>query len=415
MRQVLRRALPTALAGVLLAGCSAEVVVGQASPGPGEPVDVAADAFPITGVSDTAIDQFARNALTDLNTFWAETYPEFFGEDFTPLENGYFSVDSNDIDQGAYPETGIGCDGSPTDPDEVAGNAFYDPGCDLIAYDRALLDELSDRLRTVPRPGRHGARVRPRHAGPVRVRRDGRSIQDETQADCLAGAWTRWVADGERRARRDPHARARRRHPRVPAAARRRRQRPRRQPGARLLLRPRLRPSTRASTAAWARAGTTSATDRLFTAATFDPTEISTPAATRPSTTSSTGSATTLPEFWTDGVPGRLRQRLRRPPPSRLRRHGAGLRRASRTATSATAPTTTPSTYDETDLAHARLRRDRRLRARHRDLAALLAGRARPGRAVDRRRRRHPLGRLPHRLVRRPSGSTASSTNPPAP
>jgi predicted metalloprotease len=24
----------------------------------------------------------------------------------------------------------------------------------------------------------------------------GRSIQDETQADCLAGAWTRWVADG---------------------------------------------------------------------------------------------------------------------------------------------------------------------------------------------------------------------------
>ena len=35
MRQVLRRALPTALAGVLLAGCSAEVVVGQASPGPG--------------------------------------------------------------------------------------------------------------------------------------------------------------------------------------------------------------------------------------------------------------------------------------------------------------------------------------------------------------------------------------------
>src|SRR3954464_2630297 len=25
----------------------------------------------------------------------------------------------------------------------------------------------------------------------------GRSIQDETQADCFAGAWTRWVADGK--------------------------------------------------------------------------------------------------------------------------------------------------------------------------------------------------------------------------
>ena len=52
MRQVLRRALPTAAAGVLLAGCSTTVVQGQASPGEGEPVDVAAEAFPITGVSD---------------------------------------------------------------------------------------------------------------------------------------------------------------------------------------------------------------------------------------------------------------------------------------------------------------------------------------------------------------------------
>jgi hypothetical protein len=124
MRQVLRRVLPTVLAGVLLTGCAAEVVVGQASPGPGEPVDVAPDAFPITGVSDSGIDQFARNALTDLNDFWADAYPEFFGDEFTPLENGYFSVDSNDIDDGAYPENGIGCDDSPTPPDEVAGNAY---------------------------------------------------------------------------------------------------------------------------------------------------------------------------------------------------------------------------------------------------------------------------------------------------
>jgi predicted metalloprotease len=194
MRQVLRRALPTALAGVLLVGCSAEVVVGQASPGPGEPVDVASDTFPITGVSDTAIDQFARNALTDLNTFWAEAYPEFFGEDFTPLENGYFSVDSNDIDSGAYPENGIGCDGSPTDPDEVAGNAYYDPECDLIAYDRALLDELSTDYGRflVPVVMAHEFG----HAMQGRFGFGEKSIQDETQADCLAGAWTQWVADG---------------------------------------------------------------------------------------------------------------------------------------------------------------------------------------------------------------------------
>ena len=140
MRHVLRRVLPSAVACVLLAGCAAEVVAGQASPGPGEPVDVAPDAFPITGVSDSGIDQFARNALADLETFWSAAYPEFFGEEYTPLENGYFSVDSEAVDPGAYPETGIGCKDSPTTPDSVAGNAFYDPSCDLIAYDRALLD-----------------------------------------------------------------------------------------------------------------------------------------------------------------------------------------------------------------------------------------------------------------------------------
>ena len=101
MRQVLRRALPTAAVGLLLAGCSSTVIVGEATPGPGEPVDVTAAEFPITGVSDTGIDQFARNALTDLNTFWSEAYPEFFGEEFTPLENGYFSVDSEAVDEDA--------------------------------------------------------------------------------------------------------------------------------------------------------------------------------------------------------------------------------------------------------------------------------------------------------------------------
>ena len=60
MRQVLRRLLPAAAAGVLLTGCAAEVVTGQASPGPGEPVDVAPDAFPITGVSDSGIDSATR-------------------------------------------------------------------------------------------------------------------------------------------------------------------------------------------------------------------------------------------------------------------------------------------------------------------------------------------------------------------
>jgi predicted metalloprotease len=184
------------LAGLLLTGCSAQVVVGQASPGPGEPVDVAPDAFPITGVSDSGIDQFARNALTDLNTFWTDAYPEFFGDDFTPLENGYFSVDSNAVDEGAYPDTGIGCADSPTDPDEVAGNAYYDPSCDLIAYDRALLEELSTDYGRFLVPVVMAHEFGHAMQGRFGFADNGRSIQDETQADCFAGAWTSWVADG---------------------------------------------------------------------------------------------------------------------------------------------------------------------------------------------------------------------------
>ncbi|MFD2090591.1 neutral zinc metallopeptidase [Blastococcus deserti] len=196
MTPVLRRALPAAAAvALLLAGCATEVVPGQASPGPGEPVDVPPEDFPITGVSDEPIDQFARNALADLNTFWESAYPEYFDDEFTPLRGGYFSVDSDAVDEDAYPATGIGCPGSPTSPDSVAGNAFYDPECDLIAYDRALLEELSaDYGRfLVPVVMAHEFG----HAMQGRFGFSERGIQDETQADCLAGAWTAWVAAGE--------------------------------------------------------------------------------------------------------------------------------------------------------------------------------------------------------------------------
>jgi predicted metalloprotease len=196
-QQFLRRAVPAAAVGVLLAGCSSTVVVGRASPGEGEPVDVSAAEFAIIGVSDTPIDQFARNALTDLNTFWTRAYPKFYGEDFQPLTGGYFSVDSQDVDQFAYPATGIGCEDAPESPDSVAGNAFYDPGCDLVAYDRALLEELSTDygrfLVPVVMAHEFGHAMQNRFGYAA----SGRSIQDETQADCFAGAWSRWVADGK--------------------------------------------------------------------------------------------------------------------------------------------------------------------------------------------------------------------------
>ncbi|RBY96793.1 hypothetical protein DQ237_08305 [Blastococcus sp. TF02-8] len=191
----MRRAAPLVLVAALVAGCATETVRGRASPAGSGPVDVTVDEFPVVGASETPIDQTARNALADLGAFWQEAYPEHWGEPYSPLEGGYFSVDSEEIDDDLYPDTGIGCDGSPTDPEDVAGNAFYDPVCDSIAYDRTLLQELSDDYGRflVPVVMAHEFG----HAMQNRFGFASRNIIDETQADCFAGAWTRWVADGE--------------------------------------------------------------------------------------------------------------------------------------------------------------------------------------------------------------------------
>jgi predicted metalloprotease len=196
MRRLLHRLLPAVVAAALLTGCADTVVVGTASPGSGEPVDVAARDFPVTGAGNTPIDRFARNALSDLNAFWAQAYPRYFSGAFTPLAGGYFSVDPQHVASGRFPTSGIGCAQSPTAPAQVTGNAFYDPRCDVIAYDRSLLQELSTDygrfLVPVVMAHEFGHAMQNRFGYAA----SGRSIQDETQADCLAGSWTRWVKDG---------------------------------------------------------------------------------------------------------------------------------------------------------------------------------------------------------------------------
>ena len=66
------------------------------------------------------------------------------------------------------------------------GNAYYDPGCDLIAYDRALLDELSTDYGRFLVPVVMAHEFGHAMQGRFGFAENGRSIQDETQADCLA-------------------------------------------------------------------------------------------------------------------------------------------------------------------------------------------------------------------------------------
>jgi predicted metalloprotease len=182
---------------LMLSGC-ATIVVGRSTPSePASQRPVGTGEVTVIGAEEGTADDQARDALADLETFWAQTFPEIYGEDFPPLEGGYFSVAPSDIDPAAYPGGVVGCGAQPLD---VASNAFYclatsAPNSDSISYDREFLAELAtDYGEFIP------ALVMAHefgHAVQGRVGPPGPSIATETQADCFAGAWSRWVAEGE--------------------------------------------------------------------------------------------------------------------------------------------------------------------------------------------------------------------------
>ena len=192
-----RWATLTAAAFCLLAltGCSV-VVTGLGSPGRPPVTDVDPGDTGVVGATTEEVDVLAGNALADLEVFWAEQFPEVFGTEFQPLAGGYFSIDPGNADPAQYPN-GIGCGAAASD---VENNAFYcvspdAPNSDSISYDRAFLADLGAEFgRFIP------ALVMAHefgHAVQARVGSPSASIAVETQADCLAGVWTRWVAEGE--------------------------------------------------------------------------------------------------------------------------------------------------------------------------------------------------------------------------
>jgi predicted metalloprotease len=197
-----RRLLTGAVLATVLGtvtGCAVALVPGSARPASEQVTEVAAEEFPIIGAVDDEVDRLARNALTDLTTYWSAEFGPTFGTRFTPLAGGYYSVDPDDVNPAAYPDGHIGC-GQP--PESIANNAAYClpsdqyPAGDSISYDRTFLRELAEQYgRFIP------ALVMAHEFGHAVQGRVGyptpQSIAIETQADCFAGAWTAWVAGGE--------------------------------------------------------------------------------------------------------------------------------------------------------------------------------------------------------------------------
>jgi predicted metalloprotease len=142
------------------------------------------------------IDRLAAAVLTDVRSYWTETFPEIAGKDWNDLSGGYFSVDTSSEKAPSPP-----CVDKASD---VEGNAFYCPTADIIAWDRAaLLPVLKERF------GEAAVMLVLAHEmGHAVQRRAGLSVEKqeaepdtyptiliEAQADCYAGSFVRWVVD----------------------------------------------------------------------------------------------------------------------------------------------------------------------------------------------------------------------------
>ncbi|WP_422647013.1 neutral zinc metallopeptidase [Actinoalloteichus caeruleus] len=134
------------------------------------------------------LDQLALAAVTDLYDYWEVEFPATFpGLTFEPVAT-LLSYDANG--QGVL-VCGMDTTGVP--------NAFYCPSDDSIAWDRGvLLPELRNTfsemavVTVIAHEMGHAVQYKAGQMGPAMP-----TILAEQQADCYAGAYFRYVADGE--------------------------------------------------------------------------------------------------------------------------------------------------------------------------------------------------------------------------
>jgi predicted metalloprotease len=186
---VCRSLIPTLTAAALLAtavACAQEVdtnpLEGAVATGGGPP----GSEQPTTPES---LHDTIELSLNEIVRYWEETFPEVYGSELEPLQGGFHPYGPNS----EMPP----CGSPPPQYEEIANNAFYCPGEDLIAWDEAtLMPELADQFGpfTVGIVLAHefGHAVQPR----ADVSPSEPTILLENQADCFAGAWTRWIAEG---------------------------------------------------------------------------------------------------------------------------------------------------------------------------------------------------------------------------
>ena len=141
-------------------------------------------------------DDFLLATLSDLNTWWEQTYPEVYGEAWRPLKGDVYAA------YPGRPDDLPGCGEPRTSYDEVQEFvAFYCGLGDFIVYDdgeNGLLAELADSFGA----GTIGIVLAHEYGHAIQQRsgvldRNLPTVTSEQQADCFAGAWAGRAARNE--------------------------------------------------------------------------------------------------------------------------------------------------------------------------------------------------------------------------
>src|SRR3954453_21558380 len=133
-------------------------------------------------------DRLATLAVNDVTEFWNQSYSDAFDGSFTAV-GGLVAYDSEDP---SSPEIcGSETHGEP--------NALYCPPDDLIAWDRGVLVPIGQHFfgdASIAALLAHEYGHAVQHMAHL-VDDDTPTIVSEQQADCLAGTYVRWVAEGK--------------------------------------------------------------------------------------------------------------------------------------------------------------------------------------------------------------------------
>ncbi|GHF47967.1 putative metalloprotease [Amycolatopsis bartoniae] len=193
-------ALAVAIAGTLvLAACGGNDGGTAAGSVAGLPVthfesglrpDAPTPDLDVRNVSDDDADRLATATIADVEDYWSGELPDDFGVKFDPVEK-LLSYESNGTNQTN------GCGDTKKNV-----NAFYCGQDDSIAWDRGVLlptmiQQFGPLSVVTVLSHEFGHAVQYRLQDKAGITRSTPTIVKEQQADCFAGSYYRWVAEGK--------------------------------------------------------------------------------------------------------------------------------------------------------------------------------------------------------------------------